>query len=415
MAKVKLNKGQMRGAKFIAKWAKCPWKQLIEISGGPGTGKTTMLMEALSPLYDINKEVLFVAYMGKATNVMRLNGLPAKTIHSTIYRFEKEKMYDGEGNLMRRPDGKPMYKPSFELVGYLPNKIKLIVIDEAGMVPDPMLDDILSFGIPVIAVGDKDQLPPVFGSSRLFKKPDIVLTEIMRQAKGSAIIELAAAIREGRPLYEGKWGKGVYVVGEEYLKKKSIYKKADMVICGKNKTREYINDYIRGEIYNIKSRFPVVGDKMVCRKNNWNTFVDDDIPLTNGTFGEVTYIDQSKFTMKSMVIDFLPDQMDECFYDLPIDNNYLFANIKDRNEKSYYGNGNLFEYAYATTCQLAQGSQYDNLIVVEEVIGNSDYHRKWLYTAVTRAKKNLILIRPDENSIKPKKLFKKLANKAYNE
>lgn len=404
---ITLNKGQWRGAKKIRNWIKAPYKQLLEVSGGPGTGKTTMLLQALSAVLNIESQVLFVAFMGKATNVMRINGLPAKTIHSTFYEYSQERVYDGEGNLMRRPDGRPMYRCAFDLKGYISNKIKCIVIDEAGMVPDNMLDDILSFGIPVLAVGDKDQLPPVFGSSRLFKQADVILTEIMRQAKGSPIIELAHAIRTGKPIYEGKWGKGVHVVGEEYLGNKKLFKRADVVICGRNSTRQDLNSFIREEVYGIKSQYPVVGDKMVCRKNNWQTVIDGDIPLTNGTYGTVSYINQEKFTMSSMVLDFLPDQMDDCFYDLPIDNSYLFANYKDRAEKSYYGKGNLLEYAYAITCQLAQGSQYDNVVIVEEVIGSKDYHRRWLYTAVTRAKKGLILIRPNMLRTRPKDLYKK--------
>lgn len=406
---ITLNHDQRKGKKIIQHWYKTQYKQLLEVSGGPGTGKTTMIHDTISSLgLDIDKEVMFMAFMGKATNVMRMNGLNAKTIHSSIYRYEREYMYNGDGTPMRDYKGRIMSRPVFNLIGYLPKRIKLIVVDEAGMVPDQMLDDILSFDVPVIAVGDKDQLPPVFGSSRLFKKPDVILKEIMRQAKGSPIIELAAAIRDGRPLYEGKWGPGCYVVDESFMTKKSMFKKADIIICGKNKTKEKMNTFIREKIYKRVSEFPCVGDKIVCRKNNWNLEMDG-FPLTNGTFGTITYIDKSSFNMKSLNIDFMPDYLDDCFYDLPMDINYLFATPEDRAEKSFFGNGNLFEYAYATTCQLSQGSQYDNVIIIEEKTGGSDFHRRWLYTAVTRAKKQVILIRPSKDSVKPKKLFKRVA------
>lgn len=399
-----LNKDQRRGS-YIIKDLYNKDYDLIEVSGGPGTGKTTMIRQAIESLGLRNDQVMYMAYMGKAVNVMRANGLPAKTIHSSIYNYEKQYAYDSEGNKMRDYKGRYIYKPVFEKVGWLPNRIKLIVLDEAGMVPDNMLDDILSYGIPVIAVGDKDQLPPVFGSSRLFIKPHVVLKMIMRQAKGSPIIELAHAIRDGKPIYNGKWGRGCYVVDDSYLKKKSIYKNSDMIICGKNKTRESINSYVRSKILGIDSEFPVIGDKIVCRKNNWNLVVGDT-PLTNGTFGEITYIDKSSFNVKKMNIDFLPDFLDDCFYDIPMDMTYLFSSPEDRAQKSFYSNGNLFEYAYALTCQLSQGSQYENVVVVEEQIGSDEYHRRWLYTAVTRASKQLVLIRDSDKCVYTKKLFK---------
>ena len=423
---IELNKGQEEGKEIIRRMYRRGY-DLIEVSGGPGTGKTTMIRSVIDSLGLSDDEVLYMAYMGKAVNVMRGNGLPAKTIHSSIYKFEKEYIYDENGNILRDSKNRYVYKPRFNLVGWLPNKIKLIVVDEAPMVPDQMIDDILSFGIPVIAVGDKDQLPPVFGSSRLFKNPDVVLTEIMRQAKGSPIIELAAAIRDGRPLPYGKWGKGCYVVDDSYLNKKSLYRKSDIIICGKNKTREKINNFVRRKIYGIDTEFPVIGDKMVCRKNNWNIEVEN-YPLTNGTCGRITYLDNSTFNSKRINVDFMPDFLDDCFYDIPLDLTYLFSNPEDRTS-GYYSNGNLFEYAYAMTCQLSQGSQYDNVVIIEEKIGNPDFHKKWLYTAVTRAKKQVVLIRDpnivnsismdhnaffkkciDDKKLKPRKLFK---NKNY--
>lgn len=408
-----LNRGQAEGVEIIGDWYRHGCEQLIEMSGPPGSGKTTVIRTVIESLGIDLDDVIFAAYVGKATLQMRQSGLSAKTIHSTFYRMEKEYEYDEWNRPVRLSNGRLKCRYYFKRKPCIPNNIRLIVIDEAGMVPDDMLDEILDFGLPIVCVGDKDQLPPVFGSSRLFKNPDVVLTEIMRQAKGSPIIDLALAINKGEDIKYGKWGKGCHVVDESYLFKKKIYTKSDIIICGKNKTREKINNHVRYNILGRKSEFPVIGDKMVCRKNNWNLTIEDDsllLPLTNGMFGEVTYVDKSSFRGDRINIDFLPEHANDCFYDLPIDLEYLFADFKTRNEKNFYGNGNLLEYAYASTCQLAQGSQYGKVVVIEEYMksGGPDYHKRWLYTAVTRAKYELVLIKSRKS--KPKKLFKVARN-----
>ena len=125
-------------------------------------------------------------------------------------------------------------------------------------------------------------------------------------------------------------------------------------------------------------------------------------------FGYITNIDRASYKKDKINIDFTPDFLDDAFEDIPMDLTYLFATHEDRQSGAFFGNGNLFEYAYAATCQLAQGSQYDNVMVIDEdSTSHSDYHRRWLYTAVTRAKYGLTIVRKRPKFfIKP--LYKKL-------
>ena len=403
-----LNKGQKRAVDIIVPWYRKGCEQIIEMSGGPGTGKTTIVKYITNVLgLDIQSEVLFVTYVGKASLQLRLSGVNAKTIHSTFYQLEKEYLYDEYNRPMRYANGRLMYKMNFVRKSYLPKRIKLIVIDEAGMVPDPILNDIKDYGLPILCIGDKDQLPPVFGSSSLFKNPDVVLTEIMRQAEGSPIIRIAQKIIKNEELDFGYWGQNCSIVDDTVLQKKKPYLSHDIIICARNSTRESINTHVRFDILNRKSKFPVVGDKLVCRKNNWQEELED-IPLTNGMFGYITNIDRASYKKDKINIDFTPDFLDDAFEDIPMDLTYLFATHEDRQSGAFFGNGNLFEYAYAATCQLAQGSQYDNVMVIDEdSTSHSDYHRRWLYTAVTRAKYGLTIVRKRPKFfIKP--LYKKL-------
>ena len=257
------------------------------------------------------------------------------------------------------------------------------------MVPEELAKWILEFNIPVIALGDLNQLPPVIGNSFFLKRPDVVLTEIMRQSSESPIPWLAKSILEGRRLERGTIESKIAIMGQRDFDKR-LFKESDIIICGTNKTRENLNNYYRNELLKINSADPIVGDKMICRQNNWDAMIGDNIFLINGLVGYITNIDLEFSTAKRLTIDFRPEFLSESFYDLALDREYLRLPFQYR--KSYISRMNKFEYGYAITCHLAQGSQYNKVIVVNEPFGDSLFRKQWLYTAVTRAIDQLIIL-----------------------
>lgn len=263
-----------------------------------------------------------------------------------------------------------------------------------GMVPKSMSDDLLSFGIKIIAIGDNGQLLPVFGKSDFLDNPDAVLTEIMRQKEGDPILFLADLARKGKEIPIGKYGDRCFVVDESLLLHKQIYTKPDIVLCGKNKTRQNVNDIVRYDINKCKDSYPIIGDKMMCRKNNWSLEIDD-IALINGLSGYVTNIDDESFNGKSLNIDFMPECLDgQWFEDVEVDYRLLSEPIGKAGTKTIYPYGNYFEYGYASTVHLAQGSQYGYVLFINEMMGNNEFQRRFTYTGITRAQHTLVLVQP---------------------
>ena len=146
-------------AKKGVKWFRQGQKQTFEISGPAGTGKTTIIKYIIELLGLNMYEVLFVAYVGKAALQLTRSGVNGKTIHSAIYDFELETKTDMDG-LPLMKDGKPIKVPKFSLKPTLGPHIKLIVVDEGSMVSQSIAMDLESFGIPIIVLGDLQQLPP---------------------------------------------------------------------------------------------------------------------------------------------------------------------------------------------------------------------------------------------------------------
>ena len=217
----------------------------------------------------------------------------------------------------------------------------------------------------------------------------------MRQSSDSPLIYLANLAREGKKIDVGTYG-NVRVIYEDDLVD-SMFVNSEIVLCGKNITREKINNYVRHDIRHIDTDFPCYGERLICRKNNWKKELDG-ISLANGLVGTVMKPPSiERFVAnKELVIDFKPDLLDRCFEDLVI--NYDYLNIigdpktKEYMKKSKYVRGELMEYAYGSTVHLAQGSEYSTGMYFEEYL-HPDTQSNLNYTAITRFKQNMVYVK----------------------
>ena len=223
--------------------------QVFRLFGYAGTGKTTLATHIAE---DIDGEVEFAAFTGKAASVMRGKGCHgASTIHSLIYRA--------------RESGEEI--PSFDLWDEAPaSKADLIVIDECSMVDAELGRDLLSFGVPVLVLGDPAQLPPIQGGGFFTEhEPDVMLTEVHRQAQDDPIVRLSMEIRAGEHLEPGRYGE-TEVVRQDDLDPQRVLD-ADQVLVGRNATRRAYNSRMR-ERRGFTETMPDAGDKLVCLRNN---------------------------------------------------------------------------------------------------------------------------------------------------
>ena len=386
---IELNAQQKDTLEKLRDWWYNGTSQTFEISGAAGTGKTTLIKYLIKELRLYKEEVLFTAYVGKATLAMTRSGVTAKTIHSAITYATDEFKYDDNGEKILIY-GRAARKKKFVKRPYLDQRIKLIVVDEGSMVPEKLAEWLLSYRIPIIVLGDLNQLPPVAGTSVFLKKPDAVLTEIMRQASDSPIPYFAQFILKNGPrLKPGYIGDKIKIIRRDLLTD-DILQSADVVICGRNKTRDMLNKYIRENIFGRTNETPVIGDKLICRENDWSRCIDEDYYLINGLIGYVVDIDLETISKDSMVLDFKPDFLDECFKNVVLDR--VFMKLTPQEKKYYKTDFTKFEYGYAITCHLSQGSQYNKVVVFYEFMHDYEYATKWLYTAVTRAIDELIVV-----------------------
>lgn len=391
-----LNEQQEFVVQEAIKFYKESPEQIFQFTGPPGTGKSVVLFEILKRLNLPMYEVAPMAFTGAAAIVMRLKGLSnARTIHSWLYEPVEVPLTDEYGNVvmdnyLNRPVTTIRFVRRKEIQG-----IKLIIFDEGWTVPKYMLNDILSIGAKIIVAGDPDQLPPVGDEPCFFTRGRVYrLSQVMRQAQGSPIVYLADRAINNLPIHTGNYG-NVLVITENELTNEML-KYAQVVLCGKNSTRDMYNRIIREDILGFNGDLPKYGEKLICRHNNWSKEING-ISLTNGLSGFVcNNPDVSGFNGREFTIDFMPQiANDLIFKDIKADYKYLNSDKKQRDtiKNNRYFKENLFEFGYTQTVHLAQGSQWRNGLYIEEYI-HPDINKHLNYTAITRFSDMCIYVKP---------------------
>lgn len=285
---------------------------------------------------------------------------------------------------------------------------KLIVVDEISMLPKEIWELLLSHRIHVIALGDPGQLPPIGESNGVLDNPHIFLDEIMRQAQESEIIRLTMDIRNGKSLELFK-GNEVQIIDKNNLVS-GMYTWADQILVAKNETRRNVNFLMRQYLYGVDSPLPIEGDKVICLRNDWDHPSEMGDVMVNGTIGtlhNIRYNDKHLWLHPELKCDFLSDDYtledidtspaDIVFRDVNMDYKLLTTGEPTVNQTNFKKFPKIFrpkefDYGYCITTHKAQGSEYNKVLVFEEFL-RGGHHTEWLYTAATRAKEKLVIVR----------------------
>lgn len=341
-----------------------PRRDYLVLTGLPGVGKSFIVSKIQEEL-GLGDECVYAVRTGKAATVLQSKGVKCVTIHRLIYDLE-----DSSNLTFRRKEK-------------LDKDYKLFIIDEFSTVDDVMTDDLMSYGVPIIMVGDADQLPPIGKETYYLSNPDFKLTEIIRQKQDSYIVKLARGILKGKmPKYGtfGIDGNKITIIKRADLTFE-IMKEADQVICGTNKTRLQVNEFFRKK-NKCFDYLPEVGEKLIITKNCWNDIVGD-MPIINGTTGTVKKIKDTPNDY--CIILFQPDYTDECKA-LRVDKSF-FLGKTPRKDSDYV----TCEWGYCITVHKAQGSEYNKVVFIADKMPK-DIFIRFLNTGVTRAKEEVVLV-----------------------
>lgn len=399
---MELTKKQEEGLKIaLERWRNK--EKYTVISGYAGTGKSTLIKFIIAAMNLYPNEVRYVAYTGKAANVLKNKGCPgATTAHKLIYHAK----------LM--PNGKYFFTPKkpFEME----REIKVVVVDEVSMLPKKMWDLLCDYNFYILACGDPEQLPPVPDgkedpNNHILDHPHIFLDEIMRQAQESEIIRLSMHIREGKPLMTFPVQNEQVMIFDKRDLTNDMLLWADQVLCATNRNKIALNQQMR-QAYGFLPEVQI-GDKIINTHNEWEICSNLENPLTNGVIGKIKQIEQQdweypywirneKLVVPVLMATISGDEEGEEFIMLPFDYTEIMTGQPSLSGKEEYTIMKRLEMAvplhanfgYAITVWKAQGSEWGKVLLFQEPgwPKQPDERRRYMYTGITRAVDKLVVV-----------------------
>lgn len=423
---ISLSLEQDRAVNSVRGWFNDPFKQVFYLGGLAGTGKSTLISPIIESVNLNLEQIAIIAPTAMAAKVVRnkLRGwgveAPSSTIHKAIYQPRLTKPEIIEMDLARAMSalsahpGSKLYQARVKLLetnlerAYDINDIKfrlnpdagimntkLIIVDESSMVGTEIAEDLKSFDIPILAIGDPGQLKPIGDSPGLcIGTPDALLTEIHRQAQDNPIILYSHLVRSGKTMDYGDYG-ALKIIRERDDHYTCAEDREAQIIVGMNRTRWDITSVLR-RMKGITSDAPQDGEPLIVCKNS-----REHPDLVNGTFLTSTrdHADledgRATFVLKAKDEEDQPYNL-TCYQGMfeehvHREKNYSSASKKDAfkaRQKQHH-----VDFGWVMTCHKAQGSQWPKVIVHDESRVFREDAVNWLYTSVTRAEEELIVVR----------------------
>jgi exodeoxyribonuclease V len=383
---ITFSKKQQNVINSVLQWFKCNKYQYITLGGYAGTGKTTLLGHMCDLLHKEKKNlnIAFCSLTGKASRVLERKLRDTDSIYptdyiGTIHRLIYRPIVDRKGNIV-----------GWEKIPKEEFAYSLIVADEASMISQDIWIDLLSFEVPILAVGDHGQLPPIHGTFNLMKDPQLKLEDIFRQESTNPIIKVSEIARKEGTIPFKEYSQYVKKLKKEDINTQDIltnifetYDNSTMVLCGYNTSRVNLNKSIRDLHFDKPT--PQIGDRVICLKNNRN------LNIYNGMTGTIQEIyEEKKNGFKYYNSQISLDYETEPFWGKVSIEQFNSCNLNDLHMEDM----NYFDFGYAFTVHKAQGSEAKRVVVFEERFSkmNDDTYARWLYTAVTRAQEQLYIV-----------------------
>ena len=410
----------------IRNWYQNQHKQVFQLAGLAGTGKSTLISPVIEHLGLDLDQITIIAPTAMAAKVVKKKllgwGVTAgtSTIHKAIYqpRLTKPEMIEMDlGRAMAQLSATPDNRVLQSRVKLLETNLeraydindikfrlnpdaaimnsKLIIVDESSMVGTEIAEDLKSFDVPILAIGDPGQLRPIGDSPGLcIGKPDAMLNEIHRQAQDNPIILYSHLVRRGETMPYGDYG-ALKIIRKDDDHYTCAEDRTAQIIVGMNKTRWEITNVLR-RMAGITSNAPQMGEPLIMAKNS-----RDHTDLVNGTFLTSERDHNELESGRASVILSVKDD-NGAPYRLTCYQGILEEH--ERREKQYASASKKdafkarmkqhhVDFGWVMTAHKAQGSSWPSVIVHDESWAFRDDAKNWHYTAATRAENELIVVR----------------------
>lgn len=390
-----MTSDQYEGLSKLEKWYHKNQRQFIDVAGSVGTGIWQLLQEFFDRQDIAVREVMYLSYDQKQVLELASRKYHAYYINGIIYKYNREvdlnslpviNSHSTHLEVTWKKEVRKKVSPMY----------KIIVVFDSVLMNQNTINDLATFGLPIILLRDPILLPAP-DTYTFLRDPNIILRELHPDLIRNPITYFANKVIRRERFEFGNYD----TISIVHRKEMNIYniKSAEIVITITNEMRNIINKLYRERILKQKGTVNIPGEKVIVMKDMYShKLVNEDekhikVYLTRGMVGKLIKCNKHVESTKYVPVAFQPEFYYGQFEDMSMDRHYL--NKINQPSRQIIPDDILYlDYAYALTPQLARVSHWDKitLIVDHDKDADDDLQMRLMYLALTRAKKGATII-----------------------
>ena len=390
-----MTNDQYKGLAKLEKWYRKYNHQFIDISGTIGTGTWDLIQKFIEDEEFERDEVMYLSYDQKQVLEMASKRYHTYYINGIIYKYIKIIDFDTLPVLNPRSP-KIEYEWKKEVRKKIDPRYKLMVVFDSILMDEQTLNDLASFGLPIILLRDPE-LMPVGDTYTYLRDPNIVLREVHPEYERNPIVHFAHKILHDDKLKLGNYD-NLSIIPRKQMNLFNL-KSADMVITISDQLSRQVNLLYRDKILKQKSIINVPGERVIVMSNMYgHRLVNSDeknikIYLTKGLVGYINRCYKHAVNTKYLPMEFRPEFYHGVFEELVMDRHYL-NKIDVQSRQIIPDEVVYFDYAYSLSAMMARLSHWDKVTLIADPneLGDYELQKRLMYSAVTRATRSLTML-----------------------
>lgn len=379
----------------LERWYRKANHQIIDICGIIGTGIYDIIQKFLDDFEFDPKEVMYLSYNQKQVVEMAAKCQHTYYVDGAIYKYSRKVNFNSLSVI--NPLATTLdYKWKKEIRKSIKGFYKIIIVLDASLMDQNTLNDLMTFGLPIILIRDPWLIPSP-NSYALNRDPNLLLQDLHPDLLKNPIVYFANRIIHNDPLIPGNYD----IVSVVPRKQMNLYnlRTSDMIITMNNDSRNEINQLYRNKIMHLNTNQNVPNERMIVMETLYgHRLVNEDeknikVYLTKGTIGTLSKCNKHAMITQYVPIEFKPEFYYESFDELIMDRYYLNG-VNTPSRQQTPDECVKLQYAYALTPDLARLSHWDKVTIIADENSNVDsiQYQSMIYTAITRARNRMTII-----------------------
>lgn len=386
---------QYIGLSKLERWYRQYSHQIIDISGSLGTGVWQIVQKFIDNFGFDPREIMYLSYDQKQVLELASKQYHAYYINGIIYKYTR--IVDFNTLPVVNPNAKLLeYQWKKSVRKKIDERYKLIVVFDSSLMSIETINNLSSFGLPIILIRDRYLIPSP--DSHIYtREPNIELNELNPDLLRNPIVYFANKVLRGEKITLGNYDT-VSVVPRRQLNLYNL-KSSEMIITISDELSDDMNKVYREKVMKLKNTINVVGERVIVMDNMYaHRLVNEDeknikIYLPKGTVGYISKCNKHAESTRYVPIELKTEFYYEAFTDLTMDRNYLNG-ITTPLRQIIPDEIIKLKYAYSLPVTMTRTNHWDKvtLIVDQDPLGDYDLQRRLLYTAISRVRKSMTMI-----------------------